>query len=328
MATFEEEETSTETPSSVERGLRAGLPFASALEASNAAAITGRPLPPPVPPPRRPLRVVPRGESVLQAERGPSTRSSILWFDPAVIGSLRTAPALASVFTDEAPKRRAKDPHSDAAPQGAPEDLVLALARGAPCPGRHLTSLLDDAAREAAFQPPLALLEGTLVVRYDDKQALEATLATAAATYPASKSIREASDVAQALLSNTWATVESLSAGRQMVRAAISRSYPAALSAFDATVDRALLERRAFRQRTHLGDRRLAFDLAGDDDLSPIDLALALESTLPLYPRLPVVVLVEVHPAQDVQEARPFLLVKALARRLTSPLHPAISAVS
>lgn len=326
MAAFDEEETSTEMPASVERGLRAGLPFASAVEASNAAALTGRPLPPPLPPPR-PLRVVPRGEPV-EPSRTPPARSTVLWFDPAIVPSLRTAPALASAFPAERPKRRAMDPQAATPPEPIPEDVLLALGRGTPCPSRHLGSLLDDAARGSCFRPPLTLLEGALVARYDDKQALEATIATAASTYPGSKPIRETSDVAQAVLSNAWATSESLKAGRQMVRAAISRSHPAALGAFDATVDRALLERRAFRQRTHLGERRLAFDLAGDDDLLPVDLPLVLEGLLPLYPRLSVLALVEVHPAQDVEDARPFLLVKALARRLTSPLHPAISAVS
>lgn len=309
--------TATEIPPSAERALCAGLPFASAVEASNAAATADRSdRSGKLVPPRPALRSVPRRIEPPSTVSGTSALT-ILWFDPAVVRSLRSAPALASAFWDEPQRRRVIGGSRDAEPEPHPRDLALALGRATGRSAACIDVLASQAVGpDGVFVSPLVMLTGDLHVRFDAKKTLEATLGIAAASHGGCRPVRDAIEGARPLLSSEWTTNESLVAARQAVREAVARAHHPSVGLLDGVVDRALLERRAFRTRTILGEERLAFELSVSDATIPVDLPSSLRDSLPLFSRFAATVLAEIHPPQDALDPQHrAILVRALARR-------------
>jgi hypothetical protein len=129
--------------------------------------------------------------------------------------------------------------------------------------------------------------------------------------------VREALPPAQAVLDCGWSLGPALDHAADQLCEAIARISLQSSTLLETQLQRALLERRAFRRRVVLGEERLRFDLAMDTGTAvPTYLPAALEKTLPLYPSLPARLLAEIHHGLDAFDAPAESLVACAVARL------------
>jgi hypothetical protein len=237
----------------------------------------------------------------------------MLWFDPELTPRVLLADRRRAAVTPERMRETPKDRTTHD---------VMTLLRGASALSmRDIEAAHERAVAEDAHDPPVTAILGELVVAFDERTALEATVGIATALGGPFRGVRDALDAARTTLGSEWAPRSSLISSRQQIREALLRMHHASVGVLDAAVERALLERRAFRTMTVLGADRLCFELSlGDGSAARVYLAAALRDVLPLYERLAVAVLAQIHERQDGADPSPFsLLLCAIARRASPP---------
>jgi hypothetical protein len=182
---------------------------------------------------------------------------------------------------------------------------------------------LDELAQTGADhngRPPLVVISGELVLKFDEREALRAAVGCAAPFLPLDRSLKEASDFATVVLESEWSGAFSIDTAMSRLRDALSKaSRDVPKNTMDATVQRMLLERRKFRTAVVLGAERVRTDFVGSDGRNavPLYLPIELKEMLPLFERIPILALVEVRPRQDGAESHPdALFARALARRV------------
>lgn len=257
------------------------------------------------------LKVVPR--RVTEPREAPET-IELLWAAPDIVPKLRTAPALADAFPDNA---IAEGLGSQALDFTRDVRRALLFAKQTLAPQTELAMSGSDR-KNGLYKAPLVLVVGELVASFDSRRTLEATIGTIESLLPNDKSLRAMLDAGKKLLDTEWITTPPLDLAAQNLREAAARLRDPNANAVETTIDRLLLEKRAYRTRLVLGGEHLRLTWYDEGRPGvPIYMPLELRDRLPLYARLRARALVEIRPRQDTFEPHGVALVlRAIGRRL------------
>lgn len=260
-------------------------------------------------------RRVPRD---VQRAPAPPETLELLWFAPDVAAELKSPAGRGSLLEDAFPAHAVSDEF--ASPVWEPARDVrraLLFAKSLPAPQGEV-ALSERDKKTGVYRSRLQLVVGELVAMFDPKRQLEATIGTVESLLPSDKSLRAMIDAAKKLLESEWVTPPPLDLAAQNLREAAARSRDPNAGMVDSTIERLLLERRAYRVRPVLGGEHVRFGWFDEGRPAvPIYLPMEVRDRLPLFPRLRARALVDVHPRQDAFEAHPASLrLRALARRL------------
>lgn len=262
------------------------------------------------------LKVVPRA---VTEPRDPPDTIDLLWAAADVVPKLRAAPSLADAFPENAV---AGAFGSQALDFTRDVRRALLFAKPTPAPQTELamtaTSDVEEGRKSGVYRTPLVLVVGELAASFDARRTLEATIGTIEALLPSDKSLKTLVDAGKKLLDTEWISPPPLDLAAQNLRDAAARVRDPNASAIETTIDRLLLERRAYRTRLVLGGEHLRFTWYDEGRPGvPIYLPLELRDRLPLYLRLRARALVELRPRQDAFEPHGVALVlRAVGRRL------------
>lgn len=244
----------------------------------------------------------------------------LLYSDSRVSTDLRTQETFRAVLTSPKYRRGALEHGA----QDAAEDARLAmrvLAEVSPTESFELDPVTLDST-ERSGKPPMVVVSGELVLKFDEREALRATVGVATPFLPLDRALKEAADFATAVLESEWSGAFSIDNASARVRDALTKAArDVPKSTVEATVQRLLLERRKFRTVTVLGAERIRAELVTSEGRAavPLYLPIELRDVLPLFERLPIRSIVEVRPRQDGAESSPHaLFVRAVARRIGS----------
>jgi hypothetical protein len=248
----------------------------------------------------------------------------LLWFDPQLVARLRAHPDFASL-TRQPPKQSVQPgkpppapPTPEAQEKAARSDVHRVLSRG---PLLSTGNARSDDADDP--DPPLLLLEGALAFPFDEQGELEAALQLAR---PLSLVDKKLKDLLEAITEAQRAGADTPEAARGMserIREAwekANRKLPE--DHLGAQIEQRVLEKRQYQKRELLDDEwiRALFTPRGSEGAVPSYLPAKLSKRLPLFPRFPARLLVELYPQQDQREKHQAALkVVAVARLSPRP---------
>jgi hypothetical protein len=172
---------------------------------------------------------------------------------------------------------------------------------------------------------PLTLLDGKLVLPFDEVEELKTTTEIAQQTAPSdNKRLKElldyASEITKLPVSGSPELVKQLTAQLQEAWEKSARNLPPKFLVKNA--ERSLIEKRAYAKRKVFGGSHLRAYIKLDDGEAPVYLPEAATERLPLMTSFRALLVAEVQPAVDAIEAAPIaLLALALARATDPPRH-------
>lgn len=256
----------------------------------------------------------------------------ILWFNPDAIPRIRRKPAWRRIL-DEAEKDGAVDPDA-ADPAFAKDpsevedrrDVFLILAGGATTDGAGVNDALASGVRDdGRYVSSLILVAGDLSFPFDELETLKATITTVTPLVGNDENLRASVEVAKDFLKtpelrSAPAVAEGLTTRIREAFAQGRRAVPAGY--LDAQTERVLLEQRHYQRREVLGGPHIRALLHTPGTSAPVPTYLpdALSKKLPLYQRMKVRLIAEVHLALDQYETHAAALeVAALARLMPAP---------
>jgi hypothetical protein len=309
--------------------------FLGAAEASNAAATSSVDRPG--------ARVAgPAEEAAQPASASVTSRAMIelLWFAPGVGGRLRAepawkklcegpeareskdAPAAAEAEAADAPEQARKNAEDRAAEgsggEGGKDEkqaVCACLARGRAA--LDVEAALAGAANEdGVFEAKLSMVTGELELPFDEVEMLKVLTSAATSLASGDKKLKETLDLAAEVqstpLGQSPEVAQNFSLRVREAWAKANRMLPA--DYLDVHSRRVLLEQRRYQRRELAGKAwiRALLHLPSSDRPVPTYLPAELEKQLPLFPRFPVRLVVEVVPQQDASETHPVAL-RALA---------------
>ncbi|AKT37590.1 DUF2169 family type VI secretion system accessory protein [Chondromyces crocatus] len=309
-------------------GAAAGGMSAGVLAASNAAAGSTPSLPRDEPAPAS------TKTPAVQASARPAPTSKdvldLIWFEPQCVARVRRPQAWKEILKELAKKpidRQVDDPGQgqDAAGIEDRRDVFEILSRGGAVDALGVREALSDAVRDhAKFTPPLRLLEGELSFPFDEVESLKTTIAVVTPLIGTDETLKAAVNNAQEAqrgsdLRSAPAVAESLTTRIREVWNLGKRSTPAGY--LENQTERALIAERHYQRRKILGGRfvRAILQPFGPDELIPAYLPDAVADLLPLFPRLKVRLIAELHLQIDPSEAHS-AAVKVLALARNVPL--------
>lgn len=308
-----------ETPHSVthpEKARRSG-PVDSALSASNDAAG---------------VEAQRGGKAAAQAPREPRDPVAasvatgaeepldLLWFENDILATIQHNPSMRGLLAAKTRRttREAEDERGGAERRREDSTRLDVLRVLGQSPAAETGTLERAWGTSANGRPPLVVVRGDLVVRFDDRDALRATVGIAAPFASLDKGLEGATELATVVADNEWSSATSIEGALKRLREALGRaSRELSPAVLDVAVQRALLERRRFRAVTLLGAEWLRTELTGSNKPVPLYLPAALRNELPILDRFPIRALAELRKRQDGSEQHDdALFVKALARRI------------
>jgi hypothetical protein len=249
----------------------------------------------------------------------PQEHVHLVWFDPLAVPKIRALAPKASTqaattwIKGDAPKPEDREVVDR-------RDVLRAISSGRWLDEAGLGDVVTSAFREdGSFEPPVALVSGELCFSFDEVETLRATVTVATPFTSADKKLRDAVNAASEALKSELPgdVLEGLRAG---VEDAFTHAARAVAPGYLATsTERILLEARRFQKKTLFGAPhiRALLTLAGGRDAMPAYLPEPVGAGLPLFRRLRVRAVVEVHPQEDQYEThRDALRVLALGRTL------------
>lgn len=250
------------------------------------------------------------------AGRCPENRSvEVLWLDAD------RATALCDRFQLNPPQSMSK-------PERDREAVSLLLgSHDALSPEALRLEIAEAFSRDGAFELPFVIVEGELELTLDEGELLRAQVASARPFSSTGGKLKERITAIENLLAtpdleganaSAFARVMTDRLRQEFVQA--NRSLPP--SYLDDAATRLVLERRAYQRRMVFGETWLRALLRMDGDKAPIPTYLpdSLSPKLPMFQRIRVAMVVEVHAAQDQYEAHPHSLrALALGRVLKRP---------
>jgi hypothetical protein len=195
------------------------------------------------------------------------------------------------------------------------------LARGEPITAAAIDAEVAGAIRrDGTLEPPLVLLSGDLLFPFDELETLKATVTAVSPLVAGDKKLKEVVDTVNELLKTPWLSRSGAVAEGQTARIKEAfgqgnRMVPA--SYLDSHTERILLEERHYQKRTVFGQTwiRSLYVSASSPDQIPAYLPESLTKQLPMFQRLRMRLIAEVHMQQDQYESHPIALrVVALAR--------------
>jgi len=249
----------------------------------------------------------------------------LLWCEPEVAARARRRPEWSAIASTIAGEGDAPGLTDESASEEDRLELTEILKRGMPAAEADVEHALAVAVRpDGRFAPRLLLLAGDVVVELDEIEELRATSGAA-------RRFAKDDDALTAALERGAAFLAAANLGGSRALASdlvreIETAFAAKIRDVTATypreqAERALLERRAYRTRDVFGQRHLAtlFFQPGSPRGIPTYLPAALAESLPLFRRLRLKLLVEVHFQADQYAAHPAALrAVAVARTLTT----------
>ena len=242
----------------------------------------------------------------------------LLAHDAALPARLRRTSAFAKILASSAerpPWVRPDEPH-EGKPRDEREraDVLRVLSFSAPCDLTRTRELIEEAFDDAAqLDLPLVVIAGTLKPTHDDLAVLRATVHAGQPLSLPNKPLQAALKVLEEAIEGGVAPPGEATAA--LMRQAEQAAGPLWSYLF-SQVQRTVLEERQFKRRTVLGEVRIRADFATPNGESvPAYIPATVASKLPMLPSFPAVVLAELRPREDAQEAHAeALLVWALGR--------------
>ncbi|MBL9023285.1 MAG: DUF2169 domain-containing protein [Myxococcales bacterium] len=262
----------------------------------------------------------PRQASALATAGGGPVRArpaevlELVWFDPAVTARVKRNPEWKRIL-DELEETEF-DPEAEVQVSGdAPEDaddkreLFEVLTRATPSGPEKIDEALALAIRkDGYFAPRLLLVSGDLAFEFEELELLKATVAAATPFAGAEDDLGKAVERAATFLQAPGLVVApDVARGfTQRIRDAFAASPRLVQASYlEEQTERALLERRAYQQRSAFGRRHLRGELVflGMDGGVPTYLPEDLAKKLPMFRRFRARLLTEVHYQEDQHEA-------------------------
>jgi hypothetical protein len=246
----------------------------------------------------------------------------LLSFAPDVPRRIRRTKWMTSLLTDFAPPRpfrRPDEPEPDRERDREERgrfEVLRVLSCGQPVDGSGLGAAIERALDDANdLEMPLFLVSGELKPTWDEVEMLKAAVRVAQPLATNDKRLTAAVTVANdAASASTPPSTETAAALSRQVESAL-RDLSLPPRYFAENVERILLEGRAYKKRTVLGELRIRCDLALGGTQWPTYLPEAVGAHLPMLPSFGVVALVEVRPREDASESHAeALVVTALGR--------------
>ncbi len=229
--------------------------------------------------------------------------------------------ALLSDFVLPRPFRRPDEPEperdKDREERGRFEVLRV-LSCGQPLDSSTLGSALDRALEDPNdLEIPLFLVAGELRPTFDEVETLKAAVRVATPLSTSDKRLAATVAVAnEAVSASNSPALETVNALYKQLEGAL-RELNLPNRYLSENVDRVLLESRAYRKRTVLGEPRIRAELTlGPSAVWPTYLPEGVGTHLPMLPSFGVVALVEVRPREDAAESHAEALVVAALGRV------------
>ncbi|HTJ84552.1 MAG TPA: hypothetical protein VL400_22690 [Polyangiaceae bacterium] len=248
----------------------------------------------------------------------------LLWCEPEVAARARRKPEWRAIADAVAGEGDAPGLTDEPAAGEDRLEVTEILKRGAPAAELDVDDALATAVRpDGRFAPKMLLLAGEVVLDLDEIEELRATAGAARRFASDDLDIEAALARATAFLATTaLATSRSVAADltREIEAAFVKTPRDAGPTWLREQAERALLERRSYQRRDVFGQRHLSarFFQPGSATGIPTYLPEALAASLPLFRRLRLRMLVEVHFQADQYAAhRAALRAVAVARTLT-----------
>lgn len=204
-------------------------------------------------------------------------------------------------------------------------DVALVLSRGEALHADHVAIALDRAIKaDAAFLPPMVLVEGELVLQFDALETLKATIAAVSPHLGGDADLAAVVGDVNEIFKKPWVhtangVVEELTARIRDVFAGGQRRRPDAVARLDLHVTRALVEHRRYRTATILGRTRLCALVTSRGASTQVAAYLpeGVGKDLPGFERFAVRVVAEVRAQMDAYAKEGAALrVVALGRRI------------
>lgn len=246
---------------------------------------------------------------------------------PDVPKRIRRTKALSALLTDFVPPRPFRRPDEPEAEREKDREergrfeVLRVLSCGQPLDSAGLSAALDRALEDPNdLEIPLFLVAGELKPTWDEVETLKAAVRVATPLSTNDKRLAATVAVANEAVSASGSpaneTVHALY--KQLEGALRELNLPSRYLA--ENVDRVLLEARAYKKRTVLGEPRIRAELAlGPSSVWPTYLPEGVGPHLPMLASFGVVALVEVRPREDAAESHAeALVVMALGRVVRS----------
>jgi hypothetical protein len=267
----------------------------------------------------------PRLDEARSAPETPVKRRALvdlLGFDPALPARLRRTPAFTSSRILDAAADRAAPARVDDARSREDRDrtdVLRVLSFAEPLDLQRARALVAEAfADPNQLDLPIAVIAGALAPAHDDFEVLRATLAVASPLASASKDLKAAlKRVEEALASGYAPAAETVSTLLREVEEAAGTMG----GHVRGSVQRIAVDGRRYKLRTVLGEARIRAELTtrGGESL-PVYIPEAVAAKLPMLPSFPVVLVAELRPREDAQEAHPEALIALAVGRVLRPL--------
>jgi hypothetical protein len=267
----------------------------------------------------------PRVDEARSAPETPLKRQALvdlLGFDPALPARLRRLPAFTtSKILDGAADRSAPARADDARSREDRDraDVLRVLSFAEPIALPRARGLVEEAfADPNQLDLPIAVIAGALAPAHDELEVLRATLAVASPLASANKDLKAALKRVEEALGSGFAP------GAEMVITLLREVEEAAGTMgghVRGSVQRIAVDGRRYKLRTVLGEARIRAELTtrGGESL-PVYIPEAVATRLPMLPSFPVVLVAELRPREDAQEAHPEALVAFAVGRVIRPL--------
>lgn len=234
---------------------------------------------------------------------------------------MRRTPELSEIVLEYRRKRAPLEPGAEVASSEAGReeaDVVTVCSFAAPSPLRALREAQELALYdEACLDAPIGVVRGKLTPSLDPLAALQALAAMAQAAAQRDKRVLPLSQAIEDTMAGlgpcTWRAFERFAAQLDGWLASLGSGAAYASEA----IPRRLLEQRAFRRQSLLGEERLRADLEIEGSSYVAYLPVGAATKLPLVPSVQVVAIVELRPREDASEsAAEALLLWAVTRVL------------
>lgn len=248
----------------------------------------------------------------------------LLWSDPSSAERLRKEPRYRITLAEL--ELRLIESGQDEAPAETRDkrEVFEVLSRGPLADGLGIAEAVRDGVDEAGqYQPPLLVVSGSLEVPFDERERLRALVAAIKPLAKGDPKLADLVSYVEELLPTPWLEGSRANAARmgQQLRDAFAQGKRVlAPEELGASVERTLLEKRAYQKRTLWGKEWLRGVLqpAAGGTAVPAYLPGALANELPLFARFEARLLVEVEAREDQDEsAEHALRTLALARGLS-----------
>lgn len=247
----------------------------------------------------------------------------LVWSDPSAAERLRKDARFRITLAEL--ELRLLESGQDEAPAETRDkrEVFEVLSRGPLADALGIAEAARDGVDEAGqYQPPLLVVSGSLEVPFDERERLRALVAAIKPLAKGDAKLSEIVSYVEELLPTPWLEGSRTNAARmaQQLRDAFAQGKRV-LSADElaASVERTLLDKRAYQKRTLWGKEWLRGVLqpAAGGTALPAYLPGALANELPLFARFEARLLVEVEAREDQDEsAEHALRTLALARGL------------